>query len=174
MDKNTFLTELQKRLKGLPEEDLQRTLEYYREMIEDRIEEGLSEEEAVAEIDPVEEIAEPLLPQTAKRKMKTWEIVLLILGFPVWFPLLAAAAAVVISLVATIYAVDVSLAACCLGGVLCTLVYLVQCNWAGAAFILGCGLVCGGLAILSFWGSNRLMKVCVDAVKKSIKRGKEL
>lgn len=174
MDKNTFLTELQKRLKGLPEEDLQRTLEYYREMIEDRMEEGLSEEEAVAEIGPVEEIAEPLLPQTVRRKMKAWEIVLLILGFPVWFPLLIAAAAVIISLVATIYAVDVSLAAGGVGGVLCTLAYLAQRNWAGAAFILGCGLVCGGLAILCFMGSNALMKMCVDAVKKSIRRGKGL
>ena len=171
MDKNTFLTALQKRLKGLPEEDIQRTLEYYREMIEDRIEEGLSEENAVAEIGPVEEIAAPLLPVSAKRKMKAWEIVLLILGFPVWFPLLITAAAVVISLIATIYAVDFSLAACSVGGVLCTLVYLAQRNWAGAAFILGCGLVFAGLAILCFMGSNRLMKVCINAVKKLCRKG---
>lgn len=171
MDKNTFLSELQKRLKGLPEEDVQRTLEYYREMIEDRMEEGLSEEEAVANIGSVEEIAEPLLPTSAKRKMKAWEIVLLVLGFPVWLPLLVAAAAVVISIVAAIYAVDVSLAAGCLGGVLCAVVYLIQCNWAGAAFLFGCGLVCGGLAILCFMGSNRLMKVCINAVKKLCRKG---
>lgn len=171
MDKNTFLHELQKRLKGLPEEDLQRTLEYYREMIEDRMEEGLTEEEAVAEIGSIEEIAEPILPNSAKRKMKAWEILLLIFGFPVWFSLLAAAAAVVISIVVSIYAVNVSLAAGCLGGVLCAIVYLIQCNWAGAAFLFGAGLVCGGLAILSFWGSNLLMKVCFNAIKKSFRKG---
>ena len=171
MDKNTFLSELQKRLKGLPQEDVQRTLDYYREMIEDRMEEGLLEEEAVAEIGSVEEIAEPLLPKSSRRKMKAWEIVLLILGFPVWFPLLAAAAAVVISIIASIYAVDVSLAASCLGGVLCTVVYLIQCNWAGAAFLFGCGLVCGGLAILCFMGSNALMKLCFTAIKKSFRKG---
>lgn len=171
MDKNTFLTTLQKRLKGLPEEDLQRTLEYYREMIEDRMEEGLTEEEAVAEIGSVEELAEPLLPKVSRRKMKAWEIVLLILGFPVWFPLLAAAAAVVISIIASIYAVDVSLAAGCLGGVLCAVVYLIQCNWAGAAFLFGSGLVCGGLSILCFMGSNALIKVCYAAIKKAFRKG---
>lgn len=171
MDKNTFLSELQKRLKGLPQEDVQRTLDYYREMIEDRMEEGLLEEEAVADMGSIEEIAEPILPKSSKRKMKTWEIVLLILGFPVWFPLLVAAGAVVISIIASIYAVDVSLAISCLGGVLCTVVYLIQCNWAGAAFLFGCGLVCGGLAILCFMGSNKLMKVCFTAMKKAFRKG---
>lgn len=170
MDKNTFLLQLQKRLKGLPEADVQRTLEYYREMIEDRMEEGFSEEAAVADMGSVEEIAQPLLPKTARRKMKAWELVLLILGFPVWFPLLIGAAAVVLSLIASIYAVDVSLAAGGVGGVLCTLAYLAQRNWAGAAFILGCGLVCGGLAVLGFWGSNRLIKVCAKALKKCFRK----
>lgn len=170
MDKNTFLLQLQNRLKGLPEEELQQTLEYYREMIEDRLEEGLSEEDAVAELGPVEEIAQPLLPKPV-RKMKTWELVLLILGFPVWFPLLAAAAAVVISLIASIYAVDVSLAACFFGGLLSSLLYMFQCNWAGAAFLFGAALVCGGLAILAFWGSNTLMKVSVNALKNCFRKG---
>ncbi len=170
MDKNTFLLQLQKRLKGLPEEDIQRTIEYYREMIEDRMEEGLSEEEAVADMGAVEEIAEPLMLQKSRRKMKAWEIVLLILGFPVWFPLLMAAAAVVIALIATIYAVDVSLAACFFGGLLSSLLYLFQCNFAGAAFLFGSALVCGGLAILGFWGSNRLMKLCVNALKKLLRK----
>lgn len=171
MDKNTFLTKLQKRLKGLPEEDLQRTLEYYREMIEDRMEEGLTEEEAVAEIGSIEEIAEPILPKSAKRKLNPWVIVLLILGFPVWFSLLAAAAAVVISVVASIYAVDVSLAASGVGCVLCAIVYLVQCNFAGAAFLFGCGAVCIGLSVLCFIGSNKLMHVCFRAIKKSFRKG---
>ena len=171
MDKRTFLQNLQKRLKGLPEEDLQRTLDYYREMIEDRMEEGLSEEEAVANIGSVEEIAEPLLPKTPKKKMKAWEIVLLILGFPVWFPLLVSAAAVVFSLVVTIYSVDVSLGACCLGGVLGAGVYLTQLHFAGAAFLFGAGLACGGLSILCFMGSNALVRLCFRGIKASIRKG---
>ena len=170
MDKNSFLSQLQKRLKGLPEEDLQRTLDYYREMIEDRMEEGLSEEDAVAELGPVEEIAAPLLPKPFRR-MKAWEIALLILGFPVWFPLLVAAASVAIALIAGIYALDASFAACFFGGLLSSLLYAFQCNWAGAAFLFGAGLVCGGLAIFGFWGSNRLMKVSFKALKKLCRKG---
>ena len=171
MDKHTFLQTLQKRLKGLPEEDLQRTIEYYREMIDDRMEEGLTEEEAVAEIGSIEEIAEPILPKASRRKMKAWEITLLILGFPVWFSLLAAAAAVVISIIVSIYAVNVSLAASGVGCVLCAIVYLIQCNFAGAAFLFGGGLVCIGLSVLCFMGSNALMKLCFTAIKKSFRKG---
>lgn len=171
MDKNTFLTTLQKQLKGLPEEDIQRTVEYYREMIDDRMEEGLTEEASVADIGSVEQIAEPLLPKTAKRKMKAWEIVLLILGFPVWFPLLVSAASAVFSIIVSLYAVDVSLAACCFGGILGGILYLFHCNWAGAAFLFGYGLACGGLAILCFMGSNALVKLCFAAMKKAFRRG---
>ena len=171
MDKISFLKELQKRLKGLPEEDIQRSLEYYREMIEDRMEEGLTEEDAVADMGSVEQIAEPLLPKSAKRKMKAWEIVLLVLGFPVWFSLLAAAASVVIAIIVSIYAVDISLAAGCLGGVICAIVYLITCNWAGAAFLFGAGIVCGGLAILCFLASNALMKLCFATIKKAWRKG---
>ena len=170
MDKNTFLSQLQKRLRGLPEQERQQTLEYYREMIEDRLEEGLSEEDAVADIGTVEEIAQPLLPKMPRRKMKSWEIVLLILGVPVWFPLLVAVAAVIISLVVSIYAVDASLAACFFGGLLCSLLYAFQCNWAGAVFLFGCALTCGGLAILGFWGSNYLMKISIKALKKRFRK----
>ena len=171
MDKNTFLQTLQKRLKGLPEEDVLRTLDYYREMIEDRMEEGLTEEEAVADMGAVDEIAEPLLPKAAKRKLSAWEIVLLVLGFPVWFSLLAAVAAVIIAIVVSVYAVDISLAACCAGGILCAVVYLVQLHFAGAAFLFGAGLLCGGLAIFCFWGSNALMKLSFAALKKIFRKG---
>ena len=68
MDKTTFLSKLEKRLKSLPEEDMQKTLEYYREMIDDRVEDGLSEEEAIADIGPIEEIAEPFSPTVQKEK----------------------------------------------------------------------------------------------------------
>jgi uncharacterized membrane protein len=48
MGKQEFLTRLGKALSGLPREDIEERLNFYSEMIEDRMEEGLSEEEAVA------------------------------------------------------------------------------------------------------------------------------
>ena len=56
MTKLRFLLLLQDRLSGLPQDDVEERLNFYSEMIDDRIEDGLSGEEAVAEIGLVEEI----------------------------------------------------------------------------------------------------------------------
>lgn len=63
MNKQEFLAELQKGLSGLPQEDRDERLTFYGEMLDDRMEEGLSEEEAVAAVGSVEEIVR----QTARR-----------------------------------------------------------------------------------------------------------
>ena len=75
-------------------------------MVDDRIEEGLSEEDAVAQIGSVDEVVSQILSDTSivklvkekispKRKMRAWEIILLILGSPVWLSILIALFAVV-------------------------------------------------------------------------------
>ena len=56
MTKKQFLDRLGKSLNGLPQEDISERLTFYGEMIDDRAEEGLTEEEAVAGIGSVEEI----------------------------------------------------------------------------------------------------------------------
>ena len=47
MDKIAFLEILQKKLSCLPQSDIDKTVDYYSEMIDDRMEDGTSEEEAV-------------------------------------------------------------------------------------------------------------------------------
>ncbi len=47
MNKEEFLKTLERLLKGLPKQENQKMLDYYAEMIEDRMEEGMSEENAV-------------------------------------------------------------------------------------------------------------------------------
>ena len=47
MLKEEFLSKLEKRLLGIPKEDLERTLDYYNEIISDKVEDGMSEEEAL-------------------------------------------------------------------------------------------------------------------------------
>ena len=55
MTKDEFILTLQNALSGMPRADLERTVQYYREMIEDRMEEGMGEEAAVADVgDPIE------------------------------------------------------------------------------------------------------------------------
>ena len=108
MTKMQFLMSLHNKLSGLPQNEIEERLNFYSEMIEDRIEEGVSEEEAVAQIGTVDEIAEQIIadiPLTKiakekikpKRHIKAWEFVLLILGSPLWLSVLIAIFAVIFS-----------------------------------------------------------------------------
>ena len=52
MRKQEFLSALKRSMKGLPKSEIDERISFYSEMIDDRVEEGFSEEEAVAMIDP--------------------------------------------------------------------------------------------------------------------------
>lgn len=182
MNKEQFFAALRERLDGLPEEDILSSLEYYGEMIDDRIEDGVPEEVAVAAVGSVDEIAEQILmdmPLTKlvkarvkpKRALKAWEIVLLVLGSPVWLPLLIAVAAVVLSVYITLWAVIVSLYAVVLSvavaaiGCLVAIFLLAPVSLSGILFCFGGALVCAGLAILLFIGCTALAKCIVKLGK---------
>ena len=64
MNKQAFLDALYHHLKALPKAERQQHIDYYAEMIDDRMEEGLSEEEAVAGIGSVEEVARTIIAET--------------------------------------------------------------------------------------------------------------
>ena len=68
MKKQEFLTALWKQLSDLPNDDVERSLDYYSEMIDDRVEAGMSEEDAVAEIGSVEDVAKQIAAEAPKRK----------------------------------------------------------------------------------------------------------
>lgn len=68
MKKQEFLTALWKQLSDMPNDDVERSLDYYSEMIDDRVEAGMSEEDAVAEIGSVEEAAKQIMADAPKRK----------------------------------------------------------------------------------------------------------
>ncbi len=120
MNKREFLDALKKSLVGLPDDDVQKSLDFYSEMIDDRIEDGLSEEYAVSQIGNIEDIAKQILvdipiTKLVKQKMRpkhrigAGEIILLILGSPIWLSLLIAAIAVVFSVYVSLWSVVVSL-----------------------------------------------------------------
>ena len=109
MKKQEFLKKLRIKLSGLPSDEIEGRLEFYSEMIDDRIEEGVSEELAVGDIGDINDIAAQILSEIPlrkivrekfkqQRKLETWKTVLLIMGFPVWLPLLISAVAVVFSI----------------------------------------------------------------------------
>ena len=166
MKKREFLAALGGALSALPQEEREERLSFYGEMIDDRIEEGLSEEEAVADIGSVDAAAADILGERApvaavkedKPKRKTWQTVLLILGAPVWAPLLIAAAAVVLAgfvvlwvLIAALWAVFASLAAGGVGGIAFGITYAAVGDRAGGLGTLAAGLIQAGLAIFLFF-----------------------
>lgn len=176
MCKQEFLDKLRTRLDGLPKQDLEERLAFYSEMIDDRMEEGLAEEEAVLDIGPVERIAEQIvsdIPLTkiakekikSKRRLKAWEIVLLALGSPIWLSLLIAAFAVSLAIYAVLWALIISLwaifasfAACALGFLIAGSVFVLSGNTASGIATLGAALICAGLAILLFFGCKAATK----------------
>ncbi len=170
MTKKEFLAGLRKKLTGIPQEDIEERASFYGEMIDDRVEEGLAEEAAVAELGSTEDIiaqimAEIPLTKLVKEKVKpnralrAWEIVLLVLGSPIWLSLAIAFLAVIISayvviwsLSISIWAVEFSFAACAVGGVFAAAVFAVQGNVISGLAMLGAGIACAGLAIFGFFG----------------------
>lgn len=191
MDKYHFLLVLSEKLKTLPEHDRQRSVDYYAEMIADRMEEGLSEEEAVAAIGSVDDIAKnilaeaPVSPLPAKqhRSLRWWEITLLILGSPVWVSLLIAAAAVVFaiwislwSVVISLYATAIALGAAALGCILGSF-FMIASGIGEVLIAWGAAFVCAGLAILMFMLGNltvtgviALSKLTWNGIRRSFRR----
>ena len=190
MTKTEFLSELRNHLKGLPEQDLEDRLTFYGEMIDDRVEEGKPEAEAVAEIGSVEEVASQILSETPlmklvkekakpKRRMAAWEIVLIILGFPLWFPLLTVAMVLLLVaytliwvMVVVVYAVELSFIVGTIWGIV--MFFATGCN----ALFLGGAMVSAGLAIfMGFacaWaprGAVKLAKCLGLGIKRLFVRG---
>ena len=176
MCKQAFLDELREHLTGLPQEDIEERLGFYAEMIEDRVEDGLTEEEAVAAIGSVEEVFAQIIEETPfttlikerirpKRKLAAWEIVLLAVGSPIWLALLIAAFAVVLSLyvvlwsvVASLWSVFAALAASALGVLVGGVVFLCY-NYTPAGLVcIAASLVCAGLSIFAFYGCKAATK----------------
>ncbi len=185
MNKQEFLEQLRQGLRGLPREDIEERLTFYSEMIDDRMEEGLSETEAVAEIGDVREIISQIredvpLTKIVKEKIKPkspvkpWVIVLLIIGFPLWFPILIAAIAIILavyivfwSVIISLWAVFASFIAGAFSGV-CSAVYFLICGKAVTVLsMLAVGLLCAGLAIFMFFACLAATKGVIWLTKKA-------
>lgn len=182
MNKEQFLNALREKLSGLSPEDLSERLAFYSEAIDDRLEDGLTEEEAVAQLGAIEDITKRILGDVPtvvtvkeKRRVNPLMIVLLILGSPLWMSLLLAAFcvgfslyALVWSVVAMLWAVDVSVAACAVGCLAGGVLLFARGNVAGGFACIACMLFCAGVTILGFYGCVYTTKGTAWLTKKSI------
>ena len=69
MNKQEFLRGLRTALSGLPQDDIEERVTFYGEMIDDRIEEGMSEDEAVAGIGTVDEVRAQTIAEIPLQKL---------------------------------------------------------------------------------------------------------
>lgn len=192
MRKQEFLDKLKASLWAMPEADKQRSLDYYTEMIDDRMEDGLSEEEAVAAVGDLDEIVRQILtesprpPATIKKEQKqqkrgleTWMIVLLVLGSPLWILLVASAVSVVFSIyvslwsvVIVLYAAAVAVGAAAIGCVVGS--FFMIGRTATLVVAWGAAFLCAGLAIMLFLLGNLAAKGMIELTKLCWKGAKSI
>lgn len=193
MRKEEFLRLLKKELSFLSKEEVKDCLAFYREMIDNRIEEGMSEENAVKEIGSIEEIVKQIIYERhinkdkTKRKLKKGEIVLLIVGSPIWASLLISVLAIIFSLYASIWAIVISLWAAFVSfvagsfvGLFLFFVYLFQGRITNCLTWLGLGFVCLSLGIIFYYickkitiWSLKLTKYCFSIIKNKFNKKEE-
>lgn len=160
MNKIEFTENLRARLKGLPQKDIDDSIDYYTELIDDRIEEGMTEEEAVKVLGKLDDIAAQIigttsLPKMVKEKIKSgrslqaWEIVLIVLGFPLWFPLLLSFGAILISAFAVIGSVIISIFAVSFAAGACAVAFIIAAPFSFGSAMIGSGMVFTGTSLVS-------------------------
>ena len=114
MTKKEFLKKLSKQISSMPKQTVKEQLDFYSEMIDDRMEEGLSEEAAIEKIGSIEIVAAQIISENAdtevkgtavkaRRPLSAKEITILALGAPLWVPLALAFFSVILAFYAVIW-----------------------------------------------------------------------
>lgn len=199
MRKQDFIKELRLNLSFLPKEEIDDRISFYSELIDDKIEEGVKEEDAIKSIGSIDEIINQIIDEMPlskiakdkikpKRKLSGLEIALIIVGSPIWLSLLLSLIAVLFSLyiigwsiVISIWAILISLIAVLVAGIVLTIISLFSNIYIVALSYLGATLVILGLTILMHYVCKiitrlyiKLTKLIVLNIKKKmLKRGEK-
>ncbi len=194
MNKKEFLDDVRGRLAGLPEADIDKALEFYEESIQDRIDEGLSEEQAVAGVGTPEEIAQQILMDTPlskivkaniktseRKSVRVWEIILIVLGFPIWFSVLMALfaialaiAIVFLALIIVFFAIVLAFGVAGIAGIFASIMSLAGGNGMSALTTLGVSLILIGLALLLFIPAKAVTLWLIELMGRFVKWIKSL
>lgn len=199
MRKQDFIKELRLNLSFLPKEEIDDRISFYSELIDDKIEEGVKEEDAIKSIGSIDEIINQIIDEMPlskiakdkikpKRKLSGLEIALIIVGSPIWLSILLSLIAVLFSLyiigwsiVISIWAILISLIAVLVAGIVLTIISLFSNIYIVALSYLGATLVILGLTILMHYVCKtitrlyiKLTKLIVLSIKKKmLKRGEK-
>ena len=166
MTKNEFLSQLEHRLRVLPENERNDAMEYYSGYLEDA---GEDEAEAIGRLGSPAEVAanivaeyavsDTVVPGEAAQDRKrtlpmVWTVILAVFAVPVGLPLAIAVAVVAIALLAVIFSLVVAFGATTFGlivggaaGIVAGIIAVFQ-NFPLALMMLGTALVSLGLGIM--------------------------
>lgn len=176
MNKKEFLYKMKIDLSEINCEERQKFLNYYSEMIDDYMEEGLKEEDVIKKIGSPKQISEKIIRENSEEsifKPETincvlWKI-LMIISFPLWGCLL-------LSFLIFIFVIPISACAISLALVINSIVSIVASPFVfykfGAAVSImqfGLGVICLGLSI-PVWKFTIISWNNVMAIYKNIKK----
>lgn len=164
MEKKKFKEVLEARISILTPAERQRILTFYEETIEDSMEDGMSEEEAVAKLGDLDTIVKDILAENhivlLEKKAgifggmdKKWKYVLLFLLSPLWASVSCAALAFVCSVYLLIGCGFLALLSVCIMPFLCIVCAIIVVpfqlflNFSYSLLVIGLAVLCGGWAI---------------------------
>lgn len=184
MSKEEFLLELRKNLNGLPNDEIDNRIEFYSEMIDDRVEEGKTIDEAIEDIGGVDGVIKDIAKETplvslVKNKVKpnrslyVWEILIIILGFPIWFPLLLTFSIIAFVVYFMLWILDfvfstVGLSLICSSGLSLVIFFIYLTKGKFALNYLGCFLVLLAISLFLFVGVYYFTKLCAKVTKYTL------
>ena len=183
MNKKQFCTLLENELRlYLSSEEVYKTLNFFKEMIDDRVDEGLSEEQAVSQLGNIDDIVGQILDEhniKKRQKKLVWRfipqktpsaanIIIAILLFPIWITIFSLVASFCLVFISLIFSLVVSVIAFFVGGIALILkapFYLIyEKNIAYCLDTLGFGFIITGIGLI---GIYYLLK----SLKKARKNG---
>ncbi|MEG1886771.1 MAG: DUF1700 domain-containing protein [Oscillospiraceae bacterium] len=195
MTKMEFIENLKKHIELLPQNEQQRSIAYYDEIIDDRIEDGTPEDEVIESLGDMREIVNSIMydmsipalvrARVSESREKTpnrgvW-ITLAIVGSPIWFPLGLAFALLILALYATVwsliialYAIVLSFAIAGVVGFVGGIVSLFLKRFPLSLCAVGAALVMSALAMFMFKPVIMITKSLIRLTALIIKKIKSL
>lgn len=153
MPKEKFLLELKLRLKKYGISNSNQYINYYSEYLDDLIENDYTEADAIKKIGGVNNVFLAILSDNdvqisnTKNKIKA---ALLLMGIPVWGPIVAAGYIILLALVFAVMICSIAFSFAGLWLLLGSLIVLLKTGFIDFLFQLGTAFIFGGLGIV-FW-----------------------
>lgn len=187
MNKNEFIFALREKLSKFPKVEVDERISFYSEIIDDYIEDGLTEDEAVSKIGSIDKIVEQISSEIPLskivlnnvkpgRKLRVWEIILLVLGAPIWLSLLVGIAAGLISVFAGLWAGVISIFGVSFGfmiggilGAILGILFIFIKSLTEGLIMVGAGLVIAGVGMLLLPLAKLLSQLLIKLIKLIIR-----